>query len=381
MGLSKTIWTNPTEFLRNQQPEHPVLFFSPSALQAAARRFIDGFPGMVTYAVKSNPGEEVIENLAAAGVRGYDCASPFEIDLIRRLAPDAAIHYNNPVRSLAEIAHAVEKGVKSWSVDSRSELEKLIAHVPAGDSEISVRFKLPVAGAAYNFGAKFGATAELAADLLRRVAEAGFIPSVTFHPGTQCTDPAAWEAYIRTAAEIARDAGVTIARLNVGGGFPSHRLMGVVPQLEATFDLIDRVATEAFGAARPMLICEPGRGLCGDAFTLAARVKALRDDTHVFLNDGVYGSLTELPLIGVIDRVEVLSDEGVLRTGAALPRIVFGPTCDSVDRLPGEVPLPSDIAEGDYVIVQGMGAYSTVTNTRFNGFGELALATVLSLKV
>ena len=381
MGLSKTIWTNPTEFLRAQQPENPVLFFSPSALQAAARRFIDGFPGMVTYAVKSNPGEEVIENLAAAGVRGYDCASAFEIDLIRRLAPDAAIHYNNPVRARTEILHAVEKGVKSYSVDSKSELAKLIDLVPARDTEISVRFKLPVAGAAYNFGAKFGATAELATDLLRTVAEAGFIPSITFHPGTQCTDPAAWEAYIRTAAEIAQNAGVTIARLNVGGGFPSHRLNGVVPQLEATFALIDRVATEAFGEARPMLVCEPGRALCGDAFTLAARVKAVRDDTHVFLNDGVYGSLTELPLIGVIDRVQVFSPEGQPRTGAALPRIVFGPTCDSVDRLPGEVPLPADIAEGDYVIVQGMGAYSTVTNTRFNGFGELAMATVLSLKV
>jgi ornithine decarboxylase len=381
MGLSKTIWTNPTEFLRAQQPENPVLFFSPSALQAAARRFIDGFPGMVTYAVKSNPGEEVIENLAAAGVRGYDCASAFEIDLIRRLAPDAAIHYNNPVRARTEILHAVEKGVKSYSVDSKSELAKLIDLVPARDTEISVRFKLPVAGAAYNFGAKFGATAELATELLRTVADAGFIPSITFHPGTQCTDPAAWEAYIRTAAEIAQNAGVTIARLNVGGGFPSHRLNGVVPQLEATFALIDRVATEAFGEARPMLVCEPGRALCGDAFTLAARVKALRDDTHVFLNDGVYGSLTELPLIGVIDRVQVFTPEGQPRTGAALPRIVFGPTCDSVDRLPGEVPLPADIAEGDYVIVQGMGAYSTVTNTRFNGFGELAMATVLSLKV
>jgi ornithine decarboxylase len=381
MGLSKTIWTNPTEFLRNQQPENPVLFFSPSALQAAARRFIDGFPGMVTYAVKSNPGEEVIENLAAAGVRGYDCASGFEIDLIRRLAPDAAIHYNNPVRARAEIAYAVAKGVKSYSVDSKSELAKLIELVPAQDTEISVRFKLPVAGAAYNFGAKFGATAELATDLLRTVAEAGFIPSLTFHPGTQCTDPAAWETYIRTAADIARDAGVTIARLNVGGGFPSHRLSGVVPQLEATFDLIDRVATEAFGEQRPMLVCEPGRALCGDAFTLAARVKALRDDTHVFLNDGVYGSLTELPLIGVIDRIAVLSPEGEKREGAAQGRIVFGPTCDSVDRLPGEVPLPSDIAEGDYVIVQGMGAYSVVTNSRFNGFGELSLATVLSLKV
>ena len=379
MGLSKTIWTNPTEYLRSQQPENPVLFFAPSAAQAAARRFIDGFPGMVTYAVKSNPGEAMVENLAAAGIRGYDCASPFEIDLIRRLAPDAAIHYNNPVRGRHEIAYAVERGVKSYSVDSQSELAKLVQMVPVDGTEISVRFKLPVAGAAYNFGAKFGATSDLAVVLLKDVAAAGYIPSLTFHPGTQCTDPAAWEFYIREAAVIAAKAGVIIARLNVGGGFPNHRLAGVVPQIEATFALIDRVSTEAFGADRPLLVCEPGRALCGDAFALAARVKALRDGTHVFLNDGVYGTLTELPMIGVIDRMEVLSPEGTRRKGDILPRTVFGPTCDSVDRLPGELPLPSDIAEGDFVIWQAMGSYSTVTNTRFNGFGELQLATVLGL--
>ncbi len=381
MGLSKTIWTNPTEFLRAQGPETPVLFFAPTALQAAARRFIDGFPGMVTYAVKSNPIEPVVENLAAAGVRGYDCASSYEIDLIRRLAPDAAIHYNNPVRARSEIAHAVERGVKSWSVDSKSELAKLIELVPAEGCEISVRFKLPVAGAAYNFGAKFGATAELAVELLRVVADAGFIPSLTFHPGTQCTDPAAWDAYIRTAAEIAADAGVTIARLNVGGGFPSHRLEGLAPELEAIFDLIGRVTGEAFGDSRPLLVCEPGRALCGDAFTLAAQVKAVRDGGHIFLNDGVYGAMAELPLIGVIDRIEVLTPGGLRRRGAPEPRIVFGPTCDSVDRLPGEVELASDIAEGDYVVIHGMGAYSTVTNTRFNGFGDLRLETVLSQKL
>ena len=120
MGLSKTIWTNPTEFLRAQSPENPVLFFAPQAAQNVARRFLDGFPGLVTYAVKSNPGEEMVENLIATGLRGFDCASPFEIDLIRRLAPDAAIHYNNPVRSRAEICHVVARRVKSWSVDSHS---------------------------------------------------------------------------------------------------------------------------------------------------------------------------------------------------------------------------------------------------------------------
>ena len=381
MGLSKTIWTNPTEFLRNQQPENPVLFFAPQAVQSVARKFLDGFPGLVTYAVKSNPGEEVIENLIAAGVKGFDCASPFEIDLIRRLAPDAAIHYNNPVRARAEIAHAVAREVKSYSVDSASELAKLIEMVPVENCEISVRFKLPVAGAAYNFGAKFGATEDVAVELLKTVAAAGYIPSITFHPGTQCTDPMAWGSYIIEAAAIARKAGVKIARLNVGGGFPSYRANGVPPQLEAIFELIDRVATEAFGEDRPALVCEPGRALCGDGFTLAAKVKALRDDTHVFLNDGVYGSLFELGQIGIIDRIEVMSPEGVRRTGAILPRICFGPTCDSVDRLPGDVPFPADIAEGDYVIVHGMGAYSTVTNSRFNGFGELGMVTVLSQKL
>ena len=381
MGLSKTIWTNPTEFLRNQQPENPVLFFSPPIVQATARRFLEGFPGLVTYAVKSNPGEEVVENLVAAGVNGFDCASPFEIDLIRRLAPDAAIHYNNPVRSRVEIEHAVKRGVKSYSVDSASELAKLIEMVPAAGVEISVRFKLPVAGAAYNFGAKFGATEDVAVELLKRVAAAGYIASITFHPGTQCCDPNAWGSYIREAAVIAREAGVRIARLNVGGGFPNYRALGVMPQLEAIFATIDRVATESFGADRPALVCEPGRGLCGDAFAVAAKVKGLRDGVHVFLNDGIYGSLFEFSQIGIIDRIDVLDENGQRRTGALQGTIVFGPTCDSVDRLPGDVPLPSDIAEGDYVVFQGMGAYSTVTNSRFNGFGELGRCTVLSLKL
>ncbi len=49
---------------------------------------------------------------------------------------------------------------------------------------------------------------------------------------------------------------------------------------------------------------------------LAAPVKAVRDGVHVFLNDGVYGSLFEMPMIGVIDRTVVLTPEGVMREGA-----------------------------------------------------------------
>jgi len=385
MGISQKIWADPVDYLRAVGPNDPVLFLSPAALQRQARRFLEGFPGLVTYAVKANPDEAVIDNLAAAGIAAFDVASPEEIALIRARVPGAALHYNNPVRARHEIVFAVGRDVASYSVDSLSEFDKLAALVPtrrAGGAavEVTARFKLPVAGATYDFGAKFGATEDLAAELLRRIAAAGYIPSLTFHPGTQCTDPAAWDAYIRAAGRIAAAAGVAPARLNVGGGFPSHRQQGQTPALEAIFRLIARVTAEVFGEGAPVLVCEPGRGLVGDAFAALARVKALRDGVHVFLNDGVYGAFAELPLMGAIDRISVWSPEGVRRNGPPRGRIVFGPTCDSVDRLPGEIALPSDLDEGDYLLVQGMGAYSVVTNTRFNGFGALGAQLALALE-
>ena len=379
MGLAKTIWDTPAEYLAHHAgSEAPVLFFAPAALQAMARRFVAGFPGLVTYAVKANPDEGVIENLAAAGVRAFDVASPQEIALIRRLVPGAALHFNNPVRSRREIAQGLALGVSSWSVDSDSELAKLLEVLPAG-AEVAVRFKLPVSGATYDFGAKFGADPDTAAALLAQVAAHGLTPALTFHPGTQCTDPRAWAAYIHAAARIAGAAGVRIARLNVGGGFPSHRRAAEAPDLEAIFALIRTETAAAFGDAAPALVCEPGRAMVADAFTLATQVKAVRDNGSVFLNDGIYGALAEAPVMGLPDRIEVHGPDGTPRTGWPRPRDVFGPTCDSIDRLPGTVPLPSDIAEGDHVLFHGMGAYSTVTNTRFNGFGGLILANVLEL--
>jgi ornithine decarboxylase len=385
MGIPQTIWADPVDFMRATAPRDPVLFLSPAALQEQARRFLTGFPGRVTYAVKANPEEAVIVNLAAAGLDGFDVASPDEIRLVRRLVPGAALHYNNPVRARHEIAVGVAEDVLSYSVDSQSELDKLFEQVPQVNGrgegvEITARFKLPVAGAVYDFGAKFGATEDAATAILARVAAQGYVPSLTFHPGTQCTDPAAWEAYIHAARRIEDAAGCRIARLNVGGGFPSHRLRAEMPSLAAIFHLIGRVTAEAFGEDAPVLVCEPGRALVADAMALLAQVKGVRDGAHVFLNDGIYGAMAELPLMGALDRIRAYAPDGTPRAGEPVRRIVFGPTCDSVDRLPGEVALPADLAEGDYLVVQGMGAYSVPTNTRFNGFGALTLEMALTLE-
>jgi len=375
MSRLPALWATPAEHIAAEAPDRPVLYFSPETLQATARRFMDGFPGLVTYAVKANDAVAVIENLVQAGMRAFDVASPHEMRLVREVLPGAVLHYNNPVRSAREIAFAREMGVASASVDSMSELKKLAAAFGPGELEVAVRLKLPVKGAAYDFGAKFGAEPALCAALLREVAALGFTPAMTFHPGTQCEDGAAWAAYIAEAAAAARAAGVGLARLNVGGGFPSHR-SGAAPDLEAIFATIAASVAEHFGADAPALVCEPGRAMVAEAFALGAGIKGIRDDGAVFLNDGIYGGLAEAVVLGAVDRRAVYAPTGALRTGAPVDRVVFGPTCDSLDRLPGLVGLPSDAEEGDVVLFQGMGAYSTATVTRFNGYGEVALVTV-----
>ena len=376
MRLVPALWSDPRTYLLTSQPDEAVLFFAPDVLQATARRFQAGFPGLVTYAVKANDAVEVLENLVAAGMTAFDVASPAEMRAVRDVAPDAVLHYNNPVRSPGEIAQAKGFGVASYSVDSIRELDKLIAaDLPQG-TEITVRLHLGVEGAAYDFGAKFGAEVEECPDLLRRVSDAGFTPSMTFHPGTQCADPAAWAAYIETCAQMVQDAGVSLARLNVGGGFASHRT-GTAPDLEAIFAGIADAVARAFGPDAPDLVCEPGRAMVAEAFTAAACVKTMRLDGSIFLNDGIYGCFAEAPVLGNIDRVEVVS--GTPRTAPDRPTVVFGPTCDSLDRLPGELPLPSDLEEGDWLLVHGMGAYSRATLTRFNGYGSERIVTVQAL--
>ncbi|MGJ8616523.1 MAG: type III PLP-dependent enzyme, partial [Sulfitobacter sp.] len=98
----------------------------------------------------------------------------------------------------------------------------------------------------------------------------------------------------------------------------------------------------------------------------------------VFLNDGIYGGLPDLRDMGLSGLVQVLGPKG-MRSGGVKPRIVFGPTCDSLDRLPDGLPLPDDAAVGDYVMFGGMGAYSIAMSTAFNGYGVQQVEMVAAL--
>ncbi len=371
--FEQSSYDTPIEHICARAPDAATLYFSPQDLRAEADRFQRGFDGLVTYAVKANAAPEVLDNLVAAGIGAFDVASPEEIAQVRRAAARAVLHYNNPVRSGAEVAAGKAAGVRSWSVDDRRELEKL--GTAAQGEEVAVRFKLPVTGAHYDFGEKFGATPSEAAALLQASVARGYGAALSFHPGTQCEDGGAWASYIRASAQIAREAGVTLSRLNVGGGFAAHR--GAARQdLESVFALISREVRAAFGVQAPQLVCEPGRAMVADSFSLVTRVKALRGDGSLFLNDGIYGALAEWRDMTASTRVRFVRACDAQIAGPTHARRAFGPTCDSLDVLPEPLACPAGLREGDYVLFEGMGAYSLAIATRFNGYGPRDVITV-----
>ena len=352
-----------------QQPSEPVYLFCAEHLQRRARQFQDGFTGMVSYAVKANPEPCVLQTLISGGIRHFDVASIEEVRTVLTLCPTARLHFNNPVKATEAVREAYARhGVRSFALDEMSELEK-IQRATGGDNDVTytVRFKLAHNGAAYDFGSKFGAPMDQAARLLREIALRGARPALTFHPGSQCTDPQMYARYLEAASEIIDMAGVTPEFVNVGGGFPVQYLGAQVPQLEAYFDTIADTAARCLPANVP-LMCEPGRAMVADCVSLLTRVIHVRDCGHsVFVNDGVYGGLQEQSIVDLQAPARAWRGGRTL-PGEPTPYRIFGPTCDPVDRMQREVNLPSGLREGDYIEFGLLGAYGSATSTSFNGF-------------
>ena len=224
---------SPLDLVRERSPERPVALVRPDAVELAARWFSQNFKGDVLYAVKANPSPWVIRQLLRGGVRRFDVASVPEIELVRMHAPDARMAFMHPVKSRQAIAAAYfDFGVRTFATDSEAELAKIL-EVTGGarDLELIVRLAVEAPGAAYALAGKFGVSVSAAPDLLlaaRRSTQE--IMGVSFHVGSQCMRPSAFQAAMAQASRALVRAGVLADVVDVGGGFPSV-YPGMAPQI------------------------------------------------------------------------------------------------------------------------------------------------------
>ncbi len=361
-------------FLAENRPPTPCIVLDLDTVRAQYRALQACFPSVdIYYAVKANPAAEVIVALAALGAH-FDLASEGEIDRCRALEiPADRFSFGNTIKRERDIATAYAAGVNLFAFDSAAELEKLVRCAPGG--RVFCRILVKNTGAEWPLTRKFGCESRMAVELLVEAKRRGLHPvGVSFHVGSQQTDPGEWGPAIAHAAWIFRACahrGLTLDLLNLGGGLPAH-YRAPVPALAAYAEAIEAALKREFGHARPRILVEPGRYMVGDAALLRTEILLIsRKSPHererwVYLDAGLYNGLDETLGERIHYRIRTAHDGG-----ACGPVILAGPTCDSTDILyaKSRYELPLDLQIGDRIDFLSAGAYTaSCAAVEFNGF-------------
>ncbi len=348
-------------------PDEAVILNRPHAAARAARFFTEKFPGTAMYAVKANPSPDLIRILWNEGVTHYDVASIGEVRMVREVLPEATLCFMHPVKTKSAIREAYfQHGVKTYSLDTLEELEKIVEATDAAqDLRLLVRLRVSSEHSELSLAAKFGIDLADAAPLLQATRQHCDALGICFHVGSQAMTPFAYvQALERVRAAIA-NAAVTVDIVDVGGGFPSVYPDLDPPAMEDYFAQIHRHFEALPISYSAELWAEPGRALCAEYSSLIVKVEKRRG-YELYINDGAYGALFDAAHVGWRFPVRVLEED---LTQPFAEFSFYGPTCDDADYMKGPFMLPEDIQAGDYIEIGMLGAYGAAMQTRFNGFG------------
>jgi ornithine decarboxylase len=386
------------------------------------------FPyGTIYFAVKANPAIDITKLLVNKG-SSFDVASIYELDkvLSAGLSPER-VSYGNTIKKARDIGYFYNKGVRLFVTDSEQDLVNISLHAP--NSRVYVRILLEdgESTAEWPLSRKFGCVPEMAKDLLIRAKKLNLIPAgISFHVGSQQTDPHCWGRALQIVSNLFIDLydnyNIHCDLVNLGGGLCSNYC--IAPQ---SMEVYSKLITQSIETIFPQhlkpktIIFEPGRSLVGNTGILCTEVAMIAskspngDDRWCYLDAGIFNGVIEAlgealkyPFLvqqqdtgamalcsfnhvqGEYERavMEYLSAAAAataittattqipisqyhFSTQERIPFIIAGPTCDSADILYQKTKylLPKDIKQGDKIWLLSTGAYTqSYSAVEFNGF-------------
>lgn len=360
----------------------PVYVYSSATLRrhhqvlraACDARRADLGEALIAFAVKANSNLSVLATLAAQGC-GADTVSEGEIR--RALAagvPADRIIFSGVGKTDAELAFALDAGVRQINVESGVELDRLAAVAASKGARATVAVRVnPNVGAGGHAkittggsGDKFGVPVQEALDLYARAAASPHLIPVGLacHIGSQIKDLQP----LRAAFEVLRDMtltlrgqGLKVERLDLGGGLAApYAETDETPTVEAYVDM----AADVLRGLNVEAAFEPGRLLAANAGVLVGRViqiNARSDGRRFLVLDAAMNDLMRPALYDAFHDLVPVRPRG----GEPAPHDVVGPVCETGDTF-ARNRLLSPLEAGDLVAFTGAGAYGAVMAGEYN---------------
>lgn len=356
----------------------PVHVYSRATLEHHYTVFKNAFgdtPVHVCYAVKANTNRAVMAILAAMGA-GADTVSEGEIR--RALAagfPADGIVFAGVGKTDAELAYAVQVGVRQINIESISELERLsvIASDMSKNQQVCIRVNPDVGAGGHakittgKADNKFGVSLEQAEDLyVRGVTMPGVEPvGLSVHIGSQIVDFTPMEqAYQKLADAVVRlrARGLTVTRLDLGGGLAAvYDETTGGPDLAAYGAMVARVV----GHLGVELEFEPGRMIAANAGVLLSRAVVTKNNggKSFLVVDAAMNDLIRPALYEAYHQMLPLNEASP--NDKLAPIDVVGPVCETGDTFATGRPMPA-LKVGELMAFMSTGAYGFAMASTYN---------------
>jgi diaminopimelate decarboxylase len=363
----------------------PLYVYSAATIATRYRAIDDafaGYPHAIHYALKANSTLAITRLLRGLG-SAADANSGGEIDVALRAGfIPTQIVFTGVGKTMAELAQAIDLGVRSINVESAGEIERVdaLSRERQTRTKIAIRINPDVDAKTHphiSTGLKTNKFGIAIDDVPRLCAHARTMAGVEIvglhaHIGSQITDldplTRAARALVTLARELAA-AGTRIDHLDLGGGLGVSYDGSRVPTAREYADAILPIVGES-GLA---IVLEPGRQIIAPAGALLTRVVDVKEAGGRGLEVGgtkerlfvvMDAGMTELirpMLYNAFHRIEP-----VLWTDALATSIdVVGPLCESSDTLGKDRTVPRPRV-GELFAVLDTGAYGSVMASNYN---------------
>jgi len=310
---------------------------------------------------------------------------------IRAGMPGSRIGMHGNNKSLAELEAAVDYGVGRIIVDSFEEIDRLAAVAARLGRTASVLVRVTVGVEAhthefiatahedqkFGFSLASGAAAEAVRRILAHAPQLRLL-GLHSHIGSQIFDTSGYEVsarrILRLHAEIAREHGIEMPELDLGGGFgiaytSEHDPLPPKSLAAEMADIVDREC-RANGVGIPRISIEPGRAIAGPStFTLyqVGTVKQVRLDGGASRSYvSVDGGMSDNVRTALYDADFSCTLAGRASNATPVLTRVVGKHCESGDIVVKDEFLPADIVAGDLLAVPGTGAYCRALSSQYN---------------
>jgi diaminopimelate decarboxylase len=364
----------------------PLYVYSRSAMQAAVaayQRALAGRQHLICYAMKANANLAVLQTFAQAGC-GFDIVSGGELARVLAAGGSAdKVVFSGVGKTRAEMAQALEAGVRCFNVESIPELAVLdeVARAHGVRAPISLRVNPDVDPKTHPYistglkGNKFGIAHSEALVTYQRAAELQglHITGIDCHIGSQITEVSPYQDALDRVLDLveALEAqGLSIHHLDLGGGLGITYTDETPPTPEQLLaPLLARI--DARGHSQREIVLEPGRSLVGNAGVLLTEVLFLKPGEQksfcivdAGMNDLMRPAMYEATM-GIVPCKSPAEDATPTRTWD-----VVGPVCESGDWLGRDRDLA--VAPGDRLAVLSAGAYGMSMASNYNARGRAA---------